>query len=270
MLHLGDRVVKPVPSVAGMSRLRKSLLALPAIPVAYMATQVLKTARRPDLPSLGNQDISGRFGSPDLPPLRIVAVGDSSLTAPGVKNLDNVWLRRIAIELSDRHRVDLVSLAVGGSKARDVIEGQLAGAVRLGPDLAIVSVGGNDALRGVPLRRYRREIREILERLSATGAGVMVFGMGDLGSIPRLTPSLQRWASRRSQAFDRAAHAAAVRVPGVVKVHTRGRSSSAFFDDPGLFADDQFHAGDAGHGVFADDAREAVAAALALREIRRR
>jgi lysophospholipase L1-like esterase len=250
--------------------LRKALIAVPAIPVvaaAVVATQVLRAAHRPDLPSYPNQDPSGVFGDPALPRLRIVAVGDSSITAPGVVDLDNVWIRRVSHALADRYHVELISLAVGGSKAGDVLEGQLEGALRLRPDVAVVSVGANDALRGVTPERYRRNLTAIVTRLAATGAGVLVFGMGDLGSIPRLPPSLRRWASHRSAAFDRVARDVVVTVPRAVKVHTRGRSSTAFFDDPGLFAGDQFHAGDAGHGVFAADAYEALEAAIALRHI---
>ncbi len=247
------------------SRVRKALIAVPAIPVAVVAVQVLRAARRPDLPTFPNQDPTGRFGDPALPPLRIIAVGDSSITAPGVADLDNVWIRRVARTLAADHHVELISLAVGGSKAHDVVAGQLAEAVRLHPDLAVVSVGANDALRGVTARRYKHNLKIIVERLAATGAGVLVFGMGDLGSIPRLPPALRRWATRRSEVFDRIARGVVVAVPNAVKVYTRGRSSTAFFDDPGLFAGDQFHAGDEGHAIFADDAIEAIRAALALR-----
>jgi lysophospholipase L1-like esterase len=244
--------------------------AVPVVPVAaaaVVAAQVLRAARRPDLPSFPNQDPSGRFGDPALPHLRIVALGDSSITAPGVANLDNVWIRRIARTLADRYHLELVSLAVGGSRAGDVVEGQLAEAIRLRPDVAVVSVGANDALRGVTPQRYRRHLETIINGLAATGAGIVVFGIGDLGSIPRLPPSLRRWVTHRSVVFDEIAHQVVVTVPRAVKVFTKGRSSTAFFDDPGLFAGDLFHAGDAGHAIFAADAIEAVEAAIALRHL---
>lgn len=250
------------------SHLRKTLLAVPVIPVAALtavAAQVLRAALRPDLPSFPNQDPSGRFGDPSLPHLRVVALGDSSITAPGVADLDNIWIRRVARTLSDRYHIELISLAVGGSKAGDVVEGQLAEAVRLRPDVAVVSVGANDALRGVTPERYRRHLETIVTNLATTGAGIMVFGVGDLGSIPRLPPTLRKWATRRSEDFDRVAREVVVSLPRAVKAYTRGRSSTAFFEDPGLFAGDLFHAGDEGHAIFAADAIEAVEAAIALR-----
>lgn len=249
-------------------RIRKALVAIPALPVAaaaVVAGQVLRSAHRPDLPSFPNQDPSGTFGAPTLPTLRIVALGDSSITAPGVRDLDNIWIRRIARDLSDRYHIDLISLAVGGSKAQDVLEGQVEEAVRLRPDVAVVSVGANDALRGTRPEVFRRRLRAIVDRLDTTGAGIMLFGMGDFASVPRLPPAVRRVASLRSRHFDLICQEIATSSPRVVKVHTRGRSSRAFFDDPSLFAGDLFHAGDDGHAVFAEDAREAVMAAIALR-----
>lgn len=248
-------------------RVRRTLLAIPALPaaaVAVVATQLLRAAHRSDLPSFPNQDPSGVFGGSELPPLRIVAVGDSSITAPGVQDLDNAWVRRVAIRLADRFRVDLTSLAVGGSKARDVVEGQLGEALRLRPDVALVSVGANDAMRAVSPASYRASLTTIVEAFSAAGSGVVVFGMGDLASIPRMPASLRPVMSRRSREFDQICRQVVVGVPRAVKVHTQGRCTAAFFEDHGLFAGDLFHAGDAGHGVFADDAQDAVEAAIAL------
>ncbi len=229
-----------------------------------MIAQVLRAAHRPDLPSFPNQDPSGTFGDEDLPRLRIVALGDSSITAPGVEDLDNAWVRRIASALSDRYHIDLVSLAVGGAKARDVIEGQLAGAVRLKPDLVILSVGTNDSIRAASPDRYRRDLRQIVETLEQVAGAVVVLGVGDLGSIPRLPRTLRPFLTGRAAAFDAAAAAVAAESPRTVKVATSGRISTAFWGHPELFAPDQFHVGDEGHAVFAEEALPAVRAALAI------
>lgn len=250
-----------------MRTLRRAVAALPAVPAAIagvFVAQVLKAAKRPDLPSFPNQDPSGRFGDPSSPELLIVALGDSSITGPGVTDLDNIWVRRIAIELSRTLHVELMSLAVGGAKARDVIEGQLAEAVRLKPDLALISVGANDAIRATPPARYRAELRHILTDLEGVARSMMVLGVGDLGSIPRLPRMLRAISSRRSARFDAAAAAVVSAFPTAVKGATSGPMSTAFWSDPSLFAGDQFHAGDAGHAVFAEQAMPAVRAALRI------
>ncbi len=62
--------------------------ALPALGAAVIVAAVLRAAHRSDLPSFPNQDASGEFGDPSLPRLRIVCVGDSSLTGPGLETVD--------------------------------------------------------------------------------------------------------------------------------------------------------------------------------------
>lgn len=250
----------------------RRLLAIPLLPLVgagFLLTQVLRAAHRSDLPSFPNQDPSGSFGDRSLPPLRIVAVGDSSITSPGVQRLDNTWIRRSASTFADERHVELICLAVGGSKAHDVIEGQLAEAVRLRPDIAVVSVGANDAIRAVPVSRYRRNLHYILTRLEEAAGGVVVFGMGDLGSIPRLPKALRPYLSHRSRVFNDAAREVALAHPRAVKVWTLGRVSSAFWGDTSLFAADMFHAGDAGHAVFTEGALPAMRAAYQLARVRR-
>lgn len=232
---------------------------------AYLAGQVLRAARRPDLPTYRDQDPSGMFGEPALPAVRLVALGDSSVTAPGVEDLDNVWIRGLARSIAGRYRVELISLAVGGAQARDVIDGQLEEALRLQPTVATVNVGSNDALRGVRLGAYERRLGIIVERLTATGAGVLVWGVGDLGSIPRFPPFLRWLSAARSRAFDAAARTVALRYHGAVKVHTIGSvSAKRFYQEPELWAGDLFHASDAGHRMLAEAVQPTFEAALAI------
>ena len=204
------------------------------------------------------------FGDVDLPPLCIVALGDSSITAPGVEDLDNTWVRRIALALSDTYRVELISVAVGGAKARDVIDGQLAEAVRLEPDIAVLSVGANDAIRATSPDRYRGEIRRILSDIDQVSGAIVVLGVGDLGSIPRLPAMLRPFLTRRAARFDDAAATVAAEFQRAVKVATVGPISTAFWEHPDLFAGDQFHIGDEGHAVFAEQVLPAVRAAVAI------
>lgn len=250
-----------------MSRTKRLLAALPAVSLGAAAlalTQVLRAAHRSDLPSFPNQDISGTFGHPDDPPLRIVAVGDSSLTIPGVEDPDNAWIRAVALEFACSHRVELISLGVGGSKAQDVIEGQLEAAVELAGDIAVVSVGANDAIRGVPAERFRERLEHIVTRLEETAGAVVVLGMGDGGSVPRLPRMIRPYLTRRTFRFNDVCREVALRHPRTVKVHTRGAIRSAFWEDRGLFAEDLFHAGDRGHRLFARESLAALGAAYTI------
>jgi hypothetical protein len=236
----------------------------------FLLTQVLRAAHRSDLPSFPNQDASATFGDPRLPHLRIVAVGDSSLTGPGVEDPANIFIGRLARSAADRYHVELISLGVGGSKVRDVIEGQIEEAVRLRPDIAIVSVVTNDAIRITPMRRFRRDFDRVLSRLEEASTAVVVLGMGDPASVPRLPVAIRPFLALQGRRFDALCVEAVARHPKAIKVYSRGRMSTAFWEDRTLFAGDLFHANDRGHEVFADEARDAFAAALLMVEQWRR
>ncbi len=242
-----------------MSRFR--YLQKPFIGIALLLAQVLKAAHRKDLPTLDNQDPSGVFGDPEAPVLRLVVMGDSSVTAPGVEPLDAAWPRQVAFRLAKKFRVELHSVAVGGSKSRNVLATQLRAAIALQPDIAIVSVGANDAMRATPLARFEREYSEILDTLTQHVQGVAVSGVGDLGSIPRL-PALARSMIRiRGRSFDRAVRRAVADHPGVLKTNTWSPGWNEFRTNPGeVFAGDLFHASAYGHRIYADAAMTAVSA----------
>ncbi|MDH3731826.1 MAG: GDSL-type esterase/lipase family protein [Acidimicrobiia bacterium] len=242
-----------------MAKLSKSMLALPAAGFAFVATQVYRAGHRTDLPSHTNQETSGTFGHPGDTKLRMVAIGDSSITCPGVEDIDDCFVRRIAIHLSDRHFVELTSLAVGGSKARDVIGDQLEQAVALRPDLALVSVGANDALRATPVGAYEADLTTIVGAMHDVSGAVAVMGVGDLGTIPRLPRSLQPFLTFRARRIDDAAARVAEQFDRAAKTENWGRMSSAFASgDLDLWAGDQFHASGQGHAIFAEEALPAI------------
>ena len=237
----------------------------PLVPVAGAAAvlgQILYAAHRPDLPSYDNYETSGVFGDSHRPGLRLVALGDSSITAPGVNQVDDAWVRKVAHRLTDRYQVDLRALAVGGSKAADVLEGQLQAALALEPDVAIVSVAANDAIRAVPAARFTAELDEIVGSLISIGARVVVVGVGDIGTVPRLPRFLKWYLTRRSALFDRVSADVAARYPGAVKVDSRGDLSEAFRNDQSMFAGDRFHASSYGHEHFAHHISVAMERAL--------
>ncbi len=248
-----------------MARLR--FLRTPLLAFAFLVVQVYRAGHRKDLPSFQNQDPSCAFGDPDDPHLRIAVLGDSSVTAPGVEPLDAAWPRRIASHLSDRVYVDVISVAVGGSKTRDVLAGQVPAAIATQPDIAFVSVGANDALRATSLPRFESEYRQILAHLTAHVPGIAVSGIGDLGSIPRL-PALARSIVRiRGRSFDRAIRRAVADFPGVLKTNTWAPGFDEFRTNPGdVFAGDLFHASAYGHGIYTRAALTAVDELMAHHE----
>ncbi len=225
------------------------------------AAQMVQAIQRPDLESLTDQDPSGSFGDPSLPPLRMIVLGDSTITAPGVEPLDDCWIRRTAFHLSDRYHVELISVAVGGSRIKDVRDDQVHRAIVLGGDLAVLCVGGNDALRVTPVNRFEAAYDQVVQSLVSAFPAVAVCGVGDLGTIPRL-PALARGVARvRGRAIDhaigRVAHA-----HDVPKSRAWGPEFDRFTYDPDVWAADLFHASARGHEMYSDAANPLVDEAL--------
>ncbi len=173
-----------------------------------------------------------------------------------------MWSHQVARRLALEHHVCLLSLAVGGSRVRDVLAGQVPDALALEPHLAVVSVGANDATHGTSMRSVESDLDAIVAAFGEAGTVVVLAGLGDLGNIPRLSFPLKALASRRSRAVDRVHARVAARHGHAVKVPIAQRCDE-FFHSADAFSPDMFHPNRAGHAVWADAAYPAIAAALA-------
>jgi lysophospholipase L1-like esterase len=242
------------------------LIRPPLAAGALLAGQMARAIYRTDLPSHENQDPSGRFGDPANPPLTVVFLGDSSVTAPGVDPLDSSWPRQIAIHMAQDHCVTAISVAVGGSKARDVLAEQVDDALALNPDIVFLSVGSNDALRGTHIARFEEDYDTITASLHENAAAVGLWGVGDLGTIPRLPELMKGIARVRARAIDNAIARVAAQYPRAMKSNAWTLMHPAFEDNPALFAGDRFHASAAGHLLFAAAGKPVADELLAIKE----
>lgn len=209
------------------------------------------------VPSLEEFDPSGEFGDPSHPSLRVAVLGDSSVTAPGVAGPHEIWVSRVCSRLAETRHVVLESFAVGGSRAKEVIESQLDDAIAFRPDLVFVSVGANDVIKGVPLARFAAELDRLIEALVDTGATVVQSGVGVLGTIPRLYPPLSTLLSRRAHRFDRV-HWDVAATHGTAVVDQRSDDATIWKTDRTLWAADHFHVSAAGHARWAETTWQTV------------
>ena len=202
-------------------------------------------------PLLDEVDPSGSFGDPSWPEIRVAVLGDSSVTAPGVAGPEEVWVSLVCQRLASEHHVILKSLAVGGSCAHDLIRDQVDAAIDFEPGLIFVAVGANDLIRGVSRRRFEMNLDHLVSDLSGTGATIVLSGVGDLGTIPRLHPPLRQLVSHRSDGFDRIHRRVAAR-HDVMVIDQRADRPDDWYTDRSLWAADLFHVSAAGHRRWAD------------------
>lgn len=226
--------------------IRRGALAGFLVVMVEAAYAVLRPA-----PALEEFDPSGEFGDPSHRTLKVAVLGDSSVTAPGVSGPHEIWVSRVCHRLAERRHVELRSFAVGGSRTRDVIENQLEPALEFGPDLVFISVGANDAIKGVPLHRFAADLERLVAALAGSGATVVQSGVGVLGTIPRLYPPLSNLMSRRARRFDRVHWQVAARHETAV-VDQRSDDPALWNNDASLWAADLFHVSSAGHARWAE------------------
>jgi acyl-CoA thioesterase I len=107
----------------------------------------------------------------------ILVVGDSLSAGYGVA-VDSTWVALLGRRLSSQgygHRVVNASVSgetTGGARAR------LPRALEVHrPEVVIIELGGNDALRGLPLQQIRSNLEFLTERAKAAGAKVLLLGM---------------------------------------------------------------------------------------------
>jgi lysophospholipase L1-like esterase len=196
-------------------------------------------------------DPSGVFGDPSHPPFRVAVLGDSSVTAPGVAGPEEIWVNIVSRRIAEERRVTLRSWAVSGSRAEDLLRDQLKPAIAFDPDMFLVSVGANDVIHGVGIRLFESRLDELVARLTETRALVILSGVGDIGTIPRLKPPLRNLMTQRSARFDRVHHRVAARRGAHVVPH-RNDDPTIWYTDQDLWSADKFHVSAAGHRRWAE------------------
>ncbi len=233
---------------------KASALVLAAVGTELAFAYLWPAPRQPEF------DASFLVGSEyERPPLRVAALGDSTLTAPGVSSADEIWIRQVARRLSETtlRPVELRSFGVGGSDSADVRHEQLPLALEFEPHLAVVSVGANDLIRGLPIRRLHDHLDHIVGALTASGAQVVMSGVGDLGTIPRLAPPVRQMATRLGRRGDRV-HARVAEKHGAVKAEQWVWASGEFRRRSDVWSPDRFHPNAAGHVIWATACWEAL------------
>ena len=222
---------------------------------ATVAIQVLAAVARP-VPRQEQFDASGLVGS-GQERWRWVVVGDSTTTGPGLTSAEQIWVRQLAARFCVGRCIEVASYAIGGSRARDVVAHQLEAATEEPADIAFVSVGANDVLKGVSAADYAHHLEVIVSRLAAVHRMVVLSGVGDLATIPRLRRPLSDLVARRGRRFDAITSQVAQR-HGVLKVDQWTLTAPGFRATPGVFSADLFHPTPIGHTIWADAAEATI------------
>lgn len=109
-------------------------------------------------------------------PVRVLVLGDSLVAGYGLSEAD-AFPRQLQAALEAKgHDVEVINSGVSGDTSAGGLA-RLEWALAERPQLAIIVLGANDALRGLPPTRTRKNLDAIISRLKQQDVAVLLAGM---------------------------------------------------------------------------------------------
>jgi acyl-CoA thioesterase-1 len=110
-------------------------------------------------------------------PTRILVVGDSLSAEYGLKR-GSGWVELLKTSLSNTHpKIEIINASISGdttSGGRTRLKALLE---RTSPNIVLIELGANDALRGLPLEMSKNNLLAMVRLVKATGAKPIIAGM---------------------------------------------------------------------------------------------
>lgn len=193
-------------------------------------------------------------------PIRIVALGSSSTWGTGATSRAHTYPARLEQELRKvwpKNDVRVYNAGVGGQLARHMLGRIDKDVAPIHPQLVIWQTGVNDAIVGVPIEEYRKQLQVGVERLRALGADVVFVDQQFYPRFLKLKDGPLYMAAMRDVA-------SAYKVPVMQRYRIMEHLiASAQFTAATLLAPDQFHMNDQAYDcigrVLAQSLRSAAA-----------
>ena len=204
-----------------------------------------------------------RTGDPEDPALSLVVLGDSTAAGQGAPYERGIAVGAARTLAAQGRNVTWINLAVSGAKWSDVRADQLRRAVELDADIVLISAGSNDVTGGTSGGSLRGDITAIVGALRADDPAVriLVTGVPDMGSTPRLPQPLRWLAGERAKSLNGVVRATGATLD-VVVIPIPERTGPVFRRDHSLFSVDRFHPDARGYAVWREVIDEALEAAF--------
>ena len=107
----------------------------------------------------------------------ILVLGDSLSAEYGLKR-GTGWVALLEKRLEQEgHRLAVVNASISGDTTAGGLSRLPALLAQHQPQLVVIELGGNDALRGMPLQSTRSNLRAMVAQCKARGAKVLLLGM---------------------------------------------------------------------------------------------
>jgi acyl-CoA thioesterase-1 len=196
-------------------------------------------------------------------PLTYVVLGDSTTVSQG-GDYDRGYVRTTARFLAGQgYRVTLHNLGVSGARAEDVMASQTPEAVKLHPDVALISVGANDVTHMTGIGSVEDNVSQSISALRSANPAIQIIytGSPQMGSIPRFPQPTRYLATLRTQQLNTMARRVAAD-KHVIFAPIAEKTGPAFSAHPELYAADKFHPNTDGYDLWSPVLNDALRQAL--------
>lgn len=110
-------------------------------------------------------------------PITILVLGDSISAAYGLEEHDG-WVALLGNELEKTHpNTDIVNASISGETTGGALQRLPVALEKFTPQLMIIELGGNDALRGQSLKQMRSNLTSMVSLAREHGAESLILGM---------------------------------------------------------------------------------------------
>jgi len=189
------------------------------------------------------------FGAGDQE-LRLIAAGDSLALGFGASSLENSMAYMIADELSEESKVIYRNVAKDGAQTKNVVKSQLGKIADFKPDIVVITIGGNDAVRLKSSSKILRNYEEITEYIKANTDATLY-----ISNVPNFNDAeiLPAWHREAIDGAYKGLNKEILELQGdrviVIDAYSRYENTENPQD---TFAKDRFHPNDYGHKIWAE------------------
>jgi lysophospholipase L1-like esterase len=202
----------------------------------------------------------------DRPPVRLAALGDSSIAGIGGDRVEDCLAVQIGARVAEAtgRRVHVRGYGVSGARTSDVAARQVAALAAAPPaDAVVVVVGANDVVHVTPPWRYRWAVTDLYAQLiRLVDAPVVACSLPEVRAITIVGHPLRDVATVYGRVLDSVQRRTLRAMPGVAFVDARRQVGRIFLRRPEAMARDGFHPSRIGYALLAVALAPAVVGAL--------
>lgn len=183
-------------------------------------------------------------------PVIYAALGDSTGVGVGARQ-GGYPARLLTRILEARPGSKLVNVCVSGATTTDVLRSQIEPALRSRPTLITLGIGINDIGREMDVETFARNYEEIIKRLKAANAPIVITNIPDVSLAPVVAQFARDGVRRRIALFNERIAEIATRY-GLLVVDAFETTHETIRSRPDFFSDDGFHPSDSGYEYWAE------------------